>query len=335
MPKHTDAAHSLCSSTSVHAGDTRGLGRLEDNTKVVRTDGQVSEGIEGVTDGEEAIRMSYAHLHPVQLTTTHRKLVTTPARTASSSMVSRLTSTVPHVPNSSVNLYQGPSIPLPVPYPSPHSFSEVIPQPSAHSFPSSTLRFTSAASQPSSTVSPSSTTSQPTTSLHPGPTMPLLHSIPLPHSFTNAISNHSARFPPNRQHPQHSTSTVPFRSLSTTRKRSSKTRTRRFGSLPVHSPATPPFQQRPVNFQSTYPTSDTFQPCQVNQWSLREPPLSIVVDIPDNTSSSGHDFPSVLPAIPSDDLNRPLNIALEPCLPQTHENRSNEVFTPSNHTITS
>ena len=157
LPKHTDAAHSSCSSTSVRAGDTKGLGRLEDNTKVVRTDGQVSEGLEGVTDGEEAIRMSYAHPHPVQLTTTHRKLVMTPARTASSSMVSRPTSTAPHVPNSTVNPHWGPSISPQRPYPSPRSFTQAIPQP-----PSAPLSLSSMSRSPSSTVSqPTSTSWQP------------------------------------------------------------------------------------------------------------------------------------------------------------------------------
>ena len=109
-----------CSSTSIRVGDTRGLGRLDDNTKVLRTDGQVSEGLEGVTDGEEATRMSYAHTHPVQLNTTHRKLVMTPARTVSSSAVSRPTSKASHIPNSTVNPHWGPSIPLPRPFSLPH-----------------------------------------------------------------------------------------------------------------------------------------------------------------------------------------------------------------------
>ena len=171
--------------------------------------------------------------------------------------------------------------------------------------------------------------------LHCGLMHPPPSSISLPHSSTNTISRPSTRFLSKGQRPRHSISPVPIRSLLSAQKQPLKAQPQRLGPSPVHLLATPPFQRPPVNFRSTYPTSDTFQPCQVNQWSLREPPLSIVVDIPDDTSSSGHDFPSVLPAIPSDDLNRPLNIALEPCLPQTHENRSNEVFTPSNHTITS
>ena len=113
LPNCAVAAHSSCSSTSVHTGDTRGRGRLEDNMKVVRADVQVSEGLEGVPEGAEATRRSYAHPQPVQLTTTHRKLVTTPARMASSSTVSRLMSMAPHVPNSTVNPHLGPSIPLP------------------------------------------------------------------------------------------------------------------------------------------------------------------------------------------------------------------------------
>ena len=57
-----------------------------------------------------------------------------------------------------------------------------------------------------------------TVNLHQGPMLSLPRPISIPHSFANVISPCSAHFPPNRQHPQHSTSTVPFRSLSIAQK---------------------------------------------------------------------------------------------------------------------
>ena len=131
MPKDTNGAHSSCSSTLVCTGNTKGLGRLEDNTKVVRADGQVSKGLEGVMEGDEATRMLYAHSHPVQLTTKHRKLIRMPARMVSLSTMSPtamalqptlLMSMVPCPPNYNPNLNRGHSVS------SLCSFGKVIPQ---------------------------------------------------------------------------------------------------------------------------------------------------------------------------------------------------------------
>ena len=83
ITKTSNGAHSSCSLTLICTGNTKGLERLEDNTKVVRADGQVSKGLEGVTEGDEATRMLYAHSHPVRLTTKHRKLIRMPARMVS------------------------------------------------------------------------------------------------------------------------------------------------------------------------------------------------------------------------------------------------------------
>ena len=97
------------------------------------------------------------------------------------------------------NLHKGPLNSLPRPNSLPHSFANVIPKPFAHSSPSS---------QSMSTASHyKSTTLYITTIPLPIPTYNLASSLdPLPHSFANAISQHSVRFPPNWQYSQPPTS---------------------------------------------------------------------------------------------------------------------------------
>ena len=69
----------------------------------------------------------------------------------------------------------------------------------------------------------------------------------------------------------------------------------------VHSPATP---RRSLELQPTYPTSGTFQPCQGDQWSPREPPSPVAIDNVCDTSSSMHDSHSISPPTLSCDLYR-------------------------------
>ena len=80
------------------------------------------------------------------------------------------------------------------------------------------------------------------------------------------------------------------------------------------------------------PHSPYPQLCQDEQQPSKEPPSLTAVNISSVTVPSVHDFPSVSPPSPSHDLNQPLNITLEPCLPQTHENHLNEALVTSNHT---
>ena len=69
----------------------------------------------------------------------------------------------------------------------------------------------------------------------------------------------------------------------------------------VHSPATP---RHSLELQPTYPTSGTFQPCQGDQWSPREPPSPVAIDNVCDTSSSMHDSHSISPPTLSCDLYR-------------------------------
>ena len=116
---------------------------------------------------------------------------------------------------------------------------------------------TTPASTSSSTMAswPTSTTPctpNSTVNLHQGPMFPLPHPISIPHSFAKAISPRSAHFPPNRQHPQHSTSTVPFHSLSSAQERPSTASKR---SLEAHTRGFKPSYVKPP----TAPTPHLFE----------------------------------------------------------------------------
>ena len=201
-------------STAAPANDTRRLRDLKDDAKMVGINEKATE-VEVAVEEAGVTRPPYARSHPVQLTPsqdiTTGELITMPPRTSTGSQ----------------------------PSPTESQPSSTEPQPS-----STELQPLSTGLQPSSTMLRPSTVLQPSTALrlsptalwpsptapqfasrgpyipcsipnlHFGPTTPLPHSIPLPHSFVNAISNRSVRFPPNRQHPQHSTSTIPSHSLS-------------------------------------------------------------------------------------------------------------------------
>ena len=205
------------------------------------------------------------------------------ARTSSQTTVSQFTSTAPHIPSSTTNFCPRPSIPLPGPYPSPHSFAKAIHQPSARSSLSSTSRSTSAASRPSSTVSPSSTTSQPTTNLHPGPTMSLPCSIPLLHSFVNTISPPWTHFSCKGRHTRPSISTSPSRNLC-------------HPAAPLHSPSLTPLSttERAVHVaenkgstppltpdkDTPFPPSKACQPRPNTRNEQAQPELPPSTDIP-------------------------------------------------------
>ena len=56
------------------------------------------------------------------------------------------------------------------------------------------------------------------------------------------------------------------------------------------------------SFQTTYPTSYTFQLCQGDQWPPREPPSLTVVDIVTDTLPSIHNTHSISSPVPSHSL---------------------------------
>jgi len=64
----TNAAQCPCSSTPVHAGETRELGILEDDARFVGPIEQVTKGVQVVVEGEEATKVPGTHSPPVQLT---------------------------------------------------------------------------------------------------------------------------------------------------------------------------------------------------------------------------------------------------------------------------
>ena len=159
--------------------------------------------------------------------------------------------------------------------------TSIIRGPAKTTSPSMALRFQST-TRASAKVLPLSTASQSmlmapyisifTPTQHPGLRMPLPHSIPLPHSFANAVSQHSACLSSKRRRTQQSQHSVlpPLHFVPTTRNRHSKTQTQRFGpsrppfqrqsppnrSSPIHSPVTHHFQRQPPDL---YSPLDTFQ----------------------------------------------------------------------------
>ena len=132
---------------------------------------------------------------------------------------------------------------------------------------------------------------------------------PFPLLFTSASSRLPTHSSSKEQCIQQSVLATPIHSLSTTRKRSSNIRTRRFALPPVNPPTTPPFQRRPLNFYPTCPSSDTLPLYQAEQSSPREPPLPVVVDDASDTSllirdrsSSNHNALPVSPPPSSDNF---------------------------------
>ena len=271
LPKHTDAAHSSCSSTSVRTGDTKGLGRLEDNTKVVRADGQVSKCLEGVTEREEVTRMLYAHLHPIQLTTvqgnTTRGLATVSTRISSSSSISWPSSMSSRPPM----VLQPPSTAL-EPTSTTPAPATMSPPPTA-SQPMSTIRKSAKMSPPSAVSRFASRAPYISTST------PISHStspIPLPHSLVSASSRPSACLPPKGQRTHRFVSSIPFHPPSNSQKRRLKAQPQCLRLSPVYSPTTPPFPRQSLDYYPTYPPLDTFEydERRTSEGSL----LSITVD---------------------------------------------------------
>ena len=224
-PNHPSATRCFYSSTPTRASSTRDSGNSKVDAKVGEVDEQDMGEKDVAAEGEGVTMVPCTLSPPVQLTcvpgSAAKALVTTPASTSSSTIASWPTSTTPYTLNSTANLDQGPTFPLPRSIPLPHSFADAIAQPSTCSSSLTTSRYTSAT--PYTFIS--------TTDLHLGPTMPLSRPIPLPHSFANPISGRSTRFPPNRRHPQHSS--------SRTRKRPLEVPSQRFKSSTVHLPTTP------------------------------------------------------------------------------------------------
>ena len=67
------------SSTPVHAGETRELGNLEDNTKFVGPNEQATKEVEVVVEGEEVTDVQCIHSRPVSSLHSFAKAI--PART--------------------------------------------------------------------------------------------------------------------------------------------------------------------------------------------------------------------------------------------------------------
>ena len=84
----------------------------------------------------------------------------------------------------------------------------------------------------------------------------------------------------------------------------SKTQPRRLRPSHIHSPATTPFQ-RQLDFYSTYPPSDTFQPYQVERHSFKGPLSSSTVATNNlsDISPPVRGIPSISPATPSHNTN--------------------------------
>ena len=107
-PNHTITMQRPCSSTPDHAGETRELGNLEDNAKLVGHNEQATEEVEIVVEEEGVFDV------PCTLSLT---------------AVSRPMSAAPYTIDSAAP-HQGPSILLPRPNPLPYPFANAIPQPS-------------------------------------------------------------------------------------------------------------------------------------------------------------------------------------------------------------
>jgi len=132
-----------------------------------------------------------------------------------------------------------------------------------------------------------------------GPLCIQFHFQPPPGAYTSIfmfIHQHIysilAHLSPRRQHTWHSFLSSSIHSIPTTQKWLSKAQIQHFMSSHVSSPITHPFRWQPLDFYSTYPFSDTFQPCQDDQWL---PPSQTTVDNLSNATTSVHDIPSVSP----------------------------------------
>ena len=67
-PNRAVAPQHVYNSISAHASEIRESRNLEGNAKGVGPNEQVSEEMEGVTEGKEVTRVLCAHLHPAPLT---------------------------------------------------------------------------------------------------------------------------------------------------------------------------------------------------------------------------------------------------------------------------
>ena len=287
-PNHTSAAHRSSSSTLARLSDMKELRDSKDDARVVGNDEQVAEGAEGVMEGENVNEVPSAHSHSIQLTTAPDtatgELKTMPARTSAETQ--RMQPFSAKLQPSSTTL-----------------------QPSTVVHPSTALRLSPTALWPSP-AAPQFTSRAPyipcsTPNLHQGPAMPLPHSIPLPHSFTNMIPQPLTHLPSKGQRTQRFLSSVPIRFPSTGQRRLWKTQTRRFPPLHVNSPTTHPFRHQSLNFYSTYPSSITSRSCGDDQLSPKRLPLSITTVNNGSDTSSVFDIALISPLASLYSLNQP------------------------------
>jgi hypothetical protein len=103
LPKHTNATHRSCSSTSTHTSDAREGKDLKGNVKVGRTDEHVTGEMEATVEGEDDTKVPHSHSHLVQLTRVQgeatRELTKVPATTLASSTTLQPSSPAPYTLN--------------------------------------------------------------------------------------------------------------------------------------------------------------------------------------------------------------------------------------------
>ena len=104
-PNCAVATQGFNSSTSAHNSETRGVRDLEGNAKGVGPNEQVSEEMEGVTEGKEVVRVLCAHPHPAPLTFIRTEATGEPIRvaaTASSSPTASRSTSAPSLSESTI-----------------------------------------------------------------------------------------------------------------------------------------------------------------------------------------------------------------------------------------
>jgi len=194
-------AITTCSLTPVYTNDERDSGDLKENVKVEGMDEQVTGETKVAAEGDKVTTAQYAHPHPTQLTSIQAEVTgeptMVPSRTSSPSTVLQSTSTVPCISSLTPCFHRGSTTP------STCSFTQAIP---------STCSSQSMALQSTSTA----------------PYIPTSATIMLPSSILHLCSFSNVNSWPSTcpfskgQCSQHSVSSTPSNSITTTQKPSSK-----------------------------------------------------------------------------------------------------------------